>query len=59
MPPCKLIHAYHLPVLKVAIISEGANTWTLYVAQARRFFDRGACVTRGKRDGAAAWRADG
>jgi ABC-type nitrate/sulfonate/bicarbonate transport system substrate-binding protein len=27
-------------VLKVAIISEGANTWPLYVAQARGFFER-------------------
>jgi len=27
-------------VLKVAIISEGTNTWPLYVAQAKRFFER-------------------
>lgn len=29
-----------LHVLKVAIISEGTNTWPLYVAQAKRFFER-------------------
>lgn len=40
LPPCKLIHSFHLRVLKVAIISEGANTWPLYVAQAGGFFKR-------------------
>jgi len=29
-----------LHVLQVAIISEGTNTWPLYVAQAKRFFER-------------------